>query len=495
MSKVTRRSLLALPGLLAAQETGTGFLVRQAQLLDGTGKQATPGDLRVVGGRITAMGRLSPQAGERVLDAKGLTLCPGFIDLHNHSDRGLDMEPEAPTQVSQGITTVLLGQDGGSPWPLAEYLTRREQKPAAVNVALCAGHATLRRRVLGNKLDRPATANETEQMVVLLEQGMREGAFGLSSGLEYDPALHSSTEEVIALAKVASKHKGFYMSHLRDESDRMLEALGEAIRIGREAQLPVQVSHIKLGTQGVWGKAKDVVRTVEAARKQGLDITADCYPYDAWASTIAVLVPSRRHDDAAAVERGLADVGGAERVLITSCSAHREYERHTLQQVSQGNNTTPVQTYMQIMRDGGAGVVCRAMQDADIEVFYKQPWVMAASDGGIGMFHPRAAGTFPRVLGRFVRERRWLTLPEAVRKMTSAPAQRLGLTDRGKLQPGMRADLVLFDPARVQDEATFDKPDQLSIGMVQVFVNGEPVWQEGRTTGKRPGLALRQGGV
>src|SRR5581483_8704494 len=276
------------------------------------------------------------------------------------------------------------------------------------------------------------------------------------------------------------------------EADETMPALREAIRIGREAHLPVQISHIKLGTVSVWNKAGEAVALIDAARRGGVDVTADCYPYDAWSSTITVLVPSRRHDDAEAVRKGLADVGGAHNVLVTSCAKHPEYEGRTLDEIARDRFISPVGLYIEIVRDGGAGVVCRSMQEADIEVFYRQPWVMVASDGGIGMRHPRGAGTYPRVLGRFVREKRWLSLEEAVRKMTSLPASRLGLADRGLLRVGMKADLVVFEPDKVIDQATMTSPFAEPVGIAHVFVNGVKVVEAGKVTGELPGAVIRR---
>ncbi|HEX5732657.1 MAG TPA: amidohydrolase family protein, partial [Blastocatellia bacterium] len=302
----------------------------------------------------------------------------------------------------------------------------------------------------------------------------------------------SSTEEVIELARIAARYGGIYMTHMRDEEEGMFTAVAEAIRIGREAGLPVQISHIKMGNRNVWGKSREVIQVINRAKRSGLDITADCYPYTAWASTISILVPSRRHDDPAAVATALSNVGGADKVLITNCKAHPDYEGKTLEEIARDNGSTPVAVYQQIIKDGGAAVVCSSMSEADVEAFYRQPWVMVSSDGGIGSRHPRGAGTFPRVLGRFVRENRWLALTEAVRKMTSMPAIRLGLADRGVIRAGMKADLVLFDPKKVIDRSTFKEPQLLSEGINQVFVNGETVWAEGRTTDARPGVVIRK---
>jgi N-acyl-D-amino-acid deacylase len=463
-----------------------------ATVIDGTGRPGFQASVRIEGDRITKIGRFQPRRGEETIDASGMVLAPGFIDIHNHSTEGLTSEPSAMTQVSQGISTLAVGADGDSPWPLVDYFAKLAKQRTAVNVLSFIGHETVRERVMGNDWNRAATQQEIAEMAKLVEQGMNEGAVGLSTGLEYDVGLKSTTEEVIELAKVAAKHGGIYMSHVRDEADQVMAAFGEAIRIGREARIPVQISHIKLGTVGVWGQAEKAVAMIDEARRSGVDVTADCYPYDAWHSTITVLIPSRRHDDPVAVKRGLDDVGGAANIFITDCLAHRDFEGKTLEQVAEGKGITPVEAYMLIVRDKGAGIVCRSMMEADIKCFYQQPWVMVASDGGIGAHHPRGAGTFPKVLGRFTREQHWFSLEEAVRKMTSMPAVRLGLKDRGVIREGMKADLVVLDPKRVVDQSTFQKPELISEGISRVFVNGNPVWTNGKTSGLLPGVVLRK---
>lgn len=463
-----------------------------AIVVDGSGRKAFKANIRIVGNRIAKVGVFQPSADDEVIQARGMIIAPGFIDIHNHSENALDSEPGVASQVSQGITTLAVGPDGGSPWPIGEYLAKREAHHAAVNVLTFIGHATLRQQVMKSDYNRAATPNEIAEMAKLVEQGMREGAVGLSTGLEYDIGHPSTTDEVIALARAAARYRGIYMSHVRDEADDVMTAFREAITIGREAGIPVQISHIKLGTVGVWGQSEKAVDLINSARHTGVDITADCYPYDAWSSTITVLIPSRRHDDPSAVKKGLDDVGGADNVLVTHCQAHREYEGKTLEGISRERRVSAVDVYIQIVKDGGAGVVCRSMKESDIKTFYRQPWVMVASDGQAGGRHPRGAGTFPRVLGRFVREQQWITLEEAVRKMTSAPATRLGLFDRGLIREGMKADLVIFDAKRVIDRSTFKEPLLTSEGISRVFVNGEPVWQDGKTTGSLPGEVIRK---
>lgn len=468
-----------------------------ATLIDGSGRAPLRNSVVILqGDSIVAVGsrkQVRVPAGARVIDARGLVVAPGFIDAHNHSDRGFTDDPSAASQVSQGITTVVVGQDGGSPYPIGQYLWRLDDNPVAVNVLTFVGHGSIRSEVMGVNTNRQATPAEIESMQKLVAQAMRDGAIGLSTGLEYETGKPASTEEIIALARTAGKFGGIYISHIRDEADKTFEALDEAIRIGREAHLPVQISHIKLGTVAVWGKSRDAVALINRARARGQDVTADCYPYDAWSSTIRVLIPSGRHDDAGDVARGLADVGGPANITLVRYPAHPEYEFKNMEEISKAMGITAVELYMKIVREGGAGVVCHSMKDQDIETFYRQPWVMVSSDGGIGSRHPRGAGSYPRVLGRYVRELHWLTLPEAIRKMTSLPAQRFKLRDRGLIRAGYKADLVLFDPATIVDRATFQEPELVAEGVKRVFVNGEEVWADGKATGRHPGKALRRG--
>jgi len=368
--------------LLLSVATATLFTSRAADgtvaivgatLIDGSGRGATTDSVVLLkNDTIVAAGKRSQvqvPSGARVIDAAGLVIAPGFIDAHNHSDRGFSSDPSAPSQVSQGITTVVVGQDGGSPFPVGEFLQELDKKPIALNVLTFVGHATVRERVLGEDTNRLARPEEIEKMRQLVEQAMREGAMGLSTGLEYETGKPASTEEVVALAKIAGAHGGIYISHIRDEADKAFEAFAEAIQIGKEAHIPVQISHIKLGTLKVWGKARQVVELINKARSRGQDITADCYPYDAWSSTIRVLIPSGRHEDPIEVARGLADVGGPANITIVSCRAHPEYEFKTMAEIGKAEKISPVELYMKIVRDGGAGVVCHSMKDADIQMF------------------------------------------------------------------------------------------------------------------------------
>ena len=362
-----------------------------------------------------------------MVDATGLVLAPGVIDAHNHSTEGLDADPDAITQVAQGITTLVVGQDGSSPFPLADYLAKRRANPSTVNVAVLVGHATIRRQVMGDDFRRTATPAEIVRMEALVDQEMRSGAIGLSSGLEYEVGSYASTEEVVAMARVAAKHGGFYISHIRDEADKSMDAIREAIAIGEKAKIPVQITHIKLGTVGVWGKAGEVVSMIDAARKRGVDVTADVYPYLAWSSNLKVLVPDKQWTNPASVKEALDDVGGGKNVQITRLPKFPQYVGKRLDEAAKLEGLSEVDMYIKIVQDDDAGVIGHTMIADDMKVFVQQPWAMIASDGGINTSHPRGAGTFPRVLGRFVRDDKWLSLPDAIKKMTSMPAARLKL--------------------------------------------------------------------
>jgi len=474
----------------APAQAPRSFVITGAEVADGSGVPLYRANVRVQGERIARVGDFTPDAGEAVVDGKGLVLAPGFIDTHNHSDRGLEGDRLAESQISQGLTTLLLGQDGGSPWPIGEWLEKFRSEPPALNILMLVGHATVRRKVMGDDFRRAARPEEVAQMAQLVEQGMREGAVGLSSGLEYEVGSYSTTDEVVALSRVAGRYGGFYISHIRDEADRSFEAMRELLQIGREAGLPVQNTHIKIATAGVWNRAGEVAAMYDAARHAGQDVTADCYPYDAWHSNFKVLVPNKQYEDPASVAKAIADIGGPQNLLISTFQPHPEYEDRTLEEVAKAKGMTPTELLMEIIREGDGSVIGKGMMEADIRTFYAQPWVMVSSDGGIGTKHPRGAGTFPRVLGRLVREWHWLTLPEAVRRMTSLPAWRLKLMDRGLVREGMAADLVLFNPQTVIDRSTYREPEKLSEGIEKVYVSGVLVWDHDHATGARPGRVL-----
>jgi len=479
--------LFALPVL--AQQS---LVIVNAQLADGTGAPLRRANLRISGSRIAKIGSFKPSKSDSVLDAKGLILAPGFIDIHNHSTEGLETDPLAQSQIAQGVTSLVIGADGDSPWPILPWLEARRKNPASVNVAVIAGHATIRALVMGKGFQRVATPEEIEKMATLTVHAMHEGAIGLSSGLEYYVASYSNTDEVVAMAAAAAKSGGFYMTHIRDEGNKSFEALKEEIEIGKRAHIPIEHSHIKLGTVEVWHKAPQYIAIINDARKRGVDFLADCYPYEAWASGIKVIMPDKQYQNPVSVEKAIADNGGPESVTITEFKPNPG-------ELAKTYDATPVEMYMRIVREGDAAdteasVIGHSMVEDDVKAFYQQPWVMVASDGGIGSEHPRGAGTFPRVLGLYVREKKWITLPEAIRKMTSLPAKRLNWKDRGTLKVGNFADLVLFNPDTVIDRSTFEKPFELPIGIEKVFVNGQLTWDAGKSTGAKPGAILTAAG-
>ncbi len=481
-------------GLARAAEPPTTWVIAGAKVADGTGAPLVAQDVRVDGDRIVAVGKISRLPGERIVDGTGLVLSPGFIDVHNHSETGLVKDPMAESQVSQGITTLVIGPDGESPWPIGEYLDARRKSPPSVNVMTMVGHATVRELVMGKDYRRVATPEEVAKMAALVEQGMREGGAGLSSGLEYDMGSYAATEELIALGKASARYGGFYMTHVRDEAEKTFAAFEEAIAIGEKGGLPLEISHIKLGTVGVWGKTKEAIALIDAARARGFDATADCYPYEAWHSNLEVIVPDKQYDNTESVGEAIRVLGGPTRITVTACKAHPNYAGKNLEEIAKLEGMTPVALYSKMVKEGGADIIGHSMKEEDVLALYRQPWVMVASDGGIDNDHPRGAGTFPRVLGRFVREKHLFTLEEAVRKMTSLPASRMKLADRGRIAPGMKADLVLFDPATVIDRSTFAEPRRLADGIVLTVVNGEAVWKDRKTTGAKPGRVLTLAG-
>jgi N-acyl-D-amino-acid deacylase len=480
---------------LFSQQKSTSFLIINAQLADGTGAPLRPANVRVGYNRITGIGELDPEKEEPVIDAKGLVFAPGFIDIHNHSEDGLLTDPLAESQIAQGITSLVVGPDGDSPWPIINWVRTVQQLRTAPNVSLFAGHATIREQIMGKDYKRPATPPEIKMMEMLMGQAMNQQALGLSSGLEYDIGSYSTTDELVALAKVAAEHGGIYMTHIRDEADKSFDALNEEITIAEHAHIPVEHSHIKLGTVGVQGKAAAYISAINDARHRGVDFLADCYPYDAWQSNLKVLVPDKQYENSKSVRKALDDVGGASHITITEFKPHPAFAGHTLADLAKSAHVSDVDLFIRLIREGDSAnteamIIGQSMIEPDIKAFYQQPWVMVASDGGIANSHPRGAGTFPRVLGLYVREKHWLTLPEAIRKMTSLPAQRLGWKDRGVIREGAFADLVLFNPGTVIDRSTYTNPTALPAGIEKVFVNGTLVWDKGKPTSARPGSFL-----
>jgi N-acyl-D-amino-acid deacylase len=488
-----------LPALLAAS-----VLIVNAVVIDGTGAPRRPAAVRVSGDRIAEVGALSPAPGETVVDAKGLVLAPGFIDTHSHGDRGLFEHADALAAVSQGISTIVVGQDGGSPWPLADFFGRLDRQPAAINVASYAGHGRIRGNVMGEDFRRPARPEEVARMRDLLAQEMKAGALGLSSGLEYDPGIFSARSEVLDLARVAAAAGGRYISHIRSEDRNFWDAIDEIVTIGREAKLPVQVSHIKLAMHSLWGQADRLLKTLNDARAAGVDITADIYPYLYWQSTLTVLFPERDFENRKTAEFVLREISTPEDLLLGTFAPEPSYAGKTVAEIARLRGTDPPATLMALIKEALAfeaahkdnddveSVIGTSMSEPDLERLLAWPYSNICTDGELDGRHPRGFGTYPRVLGRYVRERKVVGLEEAVRKMTSLAAHNVGLRDRGEVRPGAFADLVLFDPATVMDRATTRDPQAVSAGIQSVWVNGAVVYEAGKTTGRRPGRALRR---
>jgi len=489
---------LALSSLPASADV----LLQHVQVYDGTGAAPFAADVRVRGTKIVAVApQLTPEPGETVSDQHGLALAPGFIDAHSHADAGLFDDLDAATVSRQGVTTVVVGQDGESVFPMGAYRAQLQATPPAINVASFAGHATLRMQVMGKDLYRASSPAEQARMEALLQQEMRDGAFGLSTGLEYEQGHFATTEEVIGLSKVAAASHGTYLSHVRDESNKVFESYDEVLRIGREARIPVGITHIKMGATSVWHQAaKRMPAYFEQAKREDVKLTPDVYPYTYWHSTIRVVVPDRDFFNAEKVAKALEENGGAAAIRFASYEPDPTLAGKTLAEMATHWGITPVEAYMRTVRETAAEVdtgksmediIGTSMSEDDVSWFVAHPEIAFCSDGALHGSHPRGAGAFPRILGHYVREAKVLSLPEAIRKMTSLPASRLGLKDRGRIAPGYVADLVLFDPATVIDQSTIQHPEAPPLGIPAVMVSGEWVIRDGAVTGKRPGQALR----
>ncbi len=502
--------LVILPGCTdaAPPAPAASFIVRGATIVDGTGSPSYIGSVRVTDGTIAQVAApadhdaLSPTPNEPVYDAAGLVLAPGFIDTHSHHDGGLLEELGATAAVSQGITTIVVGQDGGSRFPLGDFFSALAATPAAVNVASYVGHGTLRRQVMGDDFRRAATEDEVAAMRALLESELASWAIGLSTGLEYDPGIYSTTDEVVALAMTAAASGGRYISHMRSEDRALHQAVEETIEIAERARLPVQISHFKLAARGLWGQASDILARLDEARADGLDITADAYPYEYWQSTMTVLFPERDFDNRAAARYALEQLVAPEGMLIGRFGPDPTLEGKTLAEISAQRGTDPVTTYMDLIaesqaaraagRDGSESIVGTSMTFDDIATLMSWPHTNISSDGALRGAHPRGWGAYPRVLGRYVRDEGRLGLEEAVHKMTGLAAAHMGWTERGVIRAGAPADLVLFDPATVIDRATTAQPQLASEGIERVWVAGTVVYENGATTGALPGKVVRR---
>jgi N-acyl-D-amino-acid deacylase len=490
----------------------SGITIVNVAIIDGTGTPAWRGSVRVEGDTIVAVGDVRPRDGDEIIDGHGLVLAPGFIDTHSHHDVGLAESPAAPAAITQGITTIIAGVDGAHPMPLRATMDSLERARPGLNVAYYAGHGTIRVAVMGEDFRRKATRAEVDSMSTLLKRELDAGALGLSTGLEYDPGIFSDRSEVLALAKVAGAAGTRYISHIRSEDRDYWEALDEIITIGREAKLPVQISHLKLAMRSLWGQADSVLRMLDRARASGVDITADLYPYAYWQSTLTVLFPNRDFTNRSEAEHILRDIVRPEGLLLGEYAPHPAYAGYTVAEIAQQRHEDPATTLMTLIAESQAmarkaghvhaengvvsgaieSVVATAMQEPDIVALLRWPESNICSDGMLDGPHPRGFGTFPRVLGRYVREQHVLRLEDAVRKMTSLSARHVGLRRRGTIAPGYYADLVLFDSTTIVDNATTSAPHVPATGIARVWVNGQTAWRDGTSTGVRAGLVIRR---
>jgi N-acyl-D-amino-acid deacylase len=543
--------LIAALLLLAAANGPYDLVIRNGRIVDGTGSPWYSGDIGIRQGRIASIGNLTGAAAKRTIDARGMVVAPGFIDMLGQSELTMLVNPHLPSKIYQGITTEITGE-GGSVAPVndailqadrvdyehygihpdwrtfREYFARLEKQGMGINLASYVGATQVRRMVLGDD-DRAPNADELARMKALVRQAMQEGAVGLSTSLQYAPAPYASTEELIALAAEAARFGGIYATHMRSEGDAIIPALEEAIRIGREAHIPVEIWHLKTAGKANWGRMPDVVARIQQARDSGVDITADTYAYPAGSNTFSAIIPPWAHDggDAKLIERlkdpamrarirremesrsgnwdnEWQEVTGPESILVGAVQNPKllPIQGKTIAQIAKLWGKDPIDTVFDLLIEDQAftQVAIFMMSEPDITLALAQPWVSicndsqgTAPDGLLGKEHPhpRAYGTFPRILSKYVREEKKLTLADAIRKFTALPAQRMRLADRGVLKEGMWADVVIFDPETIHDRATFENPNQLSEGMRFVLVNGVPVIEEGNMTNALPGKALR----
>ena len=448
---------------------------------------------------ITTTGKLEGVAITEI-DAKGLVLAPGFIDTHSHHGSGLRKNPPSEATISQGITTIIVGQDGGSYWPLKNYFQSLADSQVVINVGSYSGHNTLRDYVLGQDFKRKATQPEIDSMKEMLRKDMDAGAFGLSTGLEYDPGIYSTKDEVMQLSKILPAYHGRYISHMRGEDRYFWDALQEIIAIGREAKIPVQVSHFKLAMRSLWGKADSTIRLLDDVRKDGVDITADLYPYTYWSSTIRVLFPERNFSDEKEAAFILKEVTSPEGIIFSNYEPNPEYNGKSLAEVALLANKTPEKMLIELIRrmdqcdkkggDCSGSIVATSMDEQDVMKLMQWPHTNICSDGSSSGRHPRGFGAFTRVLAHYVREEKKLSLDDAIFKMTALSADQLGIEKRGRIKVGNYADLVLFDPSTVGDQSTIADPKKISNGISHVWVNGVEVFANGKATGKVGGQVI-----
>jgi len=474
----------------------TTQLITNVNVIDGTGLPRIATKVRIVDDRIQDIGLLTPFPNEEVTNGNGKVLAPGFIDSHSHHDWGLEKKPSAVAVTSQGITTIVVGQDGGST-PIDTILLNLKNNPVSVNLASYTGQAWLREKFMKDGVKRKATTVEIDSMKKVLAVELDKGSLGLGTGLEYEAAFYSSRDEVVALAKVAAEKGGRYISHIRSEDVNIEEAIDEIIDIGRQAKIPVQVSHIKIAMRSKWGTSTSLLRQFEQARLEGISITADVYPYTMWNSTPRVLFPKKDFGNLASAEFATKELFDPSASVMVRYTPNSSWQGKTVSEIAAINNETPAKGLLRIIRETanpgqGGTIVAKSMSETDISNFIKWPYANICSDGTMSG-HPRGHGAFTRVLGRYVREQKLLPLETAIQKMTSLAAENVGIKNRGLIAPGYFADLVLFDPETVIDKATIENPTALSDGIDQVWVNGKVVYKDKKAVPNLPGRFIKRG--
>ena len=506
---------------VGAAEPQYDLVLRSARIVDGTGAPWYRADLAIRGDTIVAIAPSIEAPAKRVIDVRDTVVAPGFIDLHTHARRGIFQVPTADNYIRQGVTTIMEGPDGSSPVPLKPFLDKLEATPRSINIGSFLGQGSVRERVVG-LADRAATPEEIARMRAIVDEAMRDGAFGLSTGLFYVPGTFTPLSEVVELQKVVSPYRGVHTSHMRNESSRVLDSVKETIAIGEQGGVPTQITHHKVVGKANWGKSIETLKLVDEARARGVDATIDVYPYTASSTSIhAALLPSwalegglketikRLQDPATRAKikartasslRNERGAGDPRNVVIALCAWDETLAGKNLADLAKARGLEPTpenaaEVVAWLVEQGSCRGVFHSMGEEDLQRILVHSATMIASDGEVPIFgrgapHPRSYGTFARVLAVYVREKKLLTLEEAVRKMAAFPAVRIGLEDRGVLRPGMKADVVVFDPAQVRDAATFDKPHQYAEGFSHVIVNGEVVYENGAMTAARPGRVL-----
>lgn len=507
---------------VTAQAPAYDLLITNARIVDGSGNPWFGGDVAIKDGRIVRIGRIAPQAAAKTIDARDQIVAPGFIDVHTHVESIYNL-PTAENFVRMGVTSLVTGNCGSSATDVGQFLGRVNEKPLSVNLATLIGHGSVRRQVMGAD-DRPPTADELMKMEALVEQGMKDGAVGLSTGLIYVPGTYAKTDEIVALARVVGLHGGLYATHMRNEGDKVVDAIRESILIGEQAGLPVEISHFKISNKKLWGQTPMTLGLVREARGRGLNVTVDQYAYTASSTSLSSRLPSWLHAGGfEEAKKRLADKATRDRVIkdtkdalkrsgfkdysfavVASYGPDKSFNGKSIAEITkQVRNKKDVESQIEQMlamyEAGGASMVYHSMGEEDVKRIMQEPFTMIASDAGVRQVddsvpHPRGYGNNARVLGQYVRNLKLISLEDAIRKMTSLPAQTFGFRDRGMIREGFAADIVIFDEKTIMDQATFDEPHQYPLGISYVLVNGVVVMTNNQMTEARPGVALRGAG-